>query len=147
MSDSVWARRWQPTRLPCPWDSPGKNTGVGCHFLLQCMKVKSESEAQMILICYSILSNGNWTWLHNPFSPNIHVVIIKSMSFSTWDKIYSPYLKLNVLPFLFPILVNFCVPLFLKSYNLCHHRKKATDAFFKRTMLITYYVLYSKYSY
>ena len=36
--------RWQPTRLPCPWDSPGKNTGVGCHVLLQCMKVKSESE-------------------------------------------------------------------------------------------------------
>ena len=34
----------QPTRLPHPWDSPGKNTGVGCHFLLQCMKVKSESE-------------------------------------------------------------------------------------------------------
>ena len=31
-------------RLPRPWDSPGKNTGVGCHFLLQCMKVKSESE-------------------------------------------------------------------------------------------------------
>ena len=37
--------RWQPTRLPHLWDSPGKNTGVGCHFLLQCMKVKSESEA------------------------------------------------------------------------------------------------------
>ena len=36
--------RQQPTRLLCPWDSPGKNTGVGCHFLLQCMKVKSESE-------------------------------------------------------------------------------------------------------
>ena len=36
--------RRQPTRLPSPWDSPGKNTGVGCHFLLQCMKVKSESE-------------------------------------------------------------------------------------------------------
>ena len=36
--------RWQPTRLPHPWDYPGKNTGVGCHFLLQCMKVKSESE-------------------------------------------------------------------------------------------------------
>ena len=35
----------QPNRLPCPWDSPGKNTGVGCHFPLQCMKVKSESEA------------------------------------------------------------------------------------------------------
>ena len=37
--------RRQPTRLPCPWDSPGKNTGVGCHFLLQCMRVKSESES------------------------------------------------------------------------------------------------------
>ena len=34
----------QPTRLPRPWDSPGKNIGVGCHFLLQCMKVESESE-------------------------------------------------------------------------------------------------------
>ena len=52
---SVWPHRWQPiqsvwphrrqhTRLPCPWDFPGKNTGVGCHFPLQCMKVKSESE-------------------------------------------------------------------------------------------------------
>ena len=44
MSDSVRPPRRQPTRLPHPWDSPGKNTGVGCHFLLQCMKVKSESE-------------------------------------------------------------------------------------------------------
>ena len=41
---TVWPHRWQPTRLPCPWDSPGKNTRVGCHFLLQCMKVRSESE-------------------------------------------------------------------------------------------------------
>ena len=44
MSDSVRPQRLQPTRLPRPWDSPGKNTGVGCHFLLQCMKVESESE-------------------------------------------------------------------------------------------------------
>ena len=44
MSDSVQPHRRPPTRLLCPWDSPGKNTGVGCHFLLQCMKVKSESE-------------------------------------------------------------------------------------------------------
>ena len=36
--------RRQPTRLPHPWDSPDKNTGMGCHFLLQCMKVKSESK-------------------------------------------------------------------------------------------------------
>ena len=44
VSDSVWPHRRQPTRLPRPWDSPGKNTGVGCHFLLQLRKVKSESE-------------------------------------------------------------------------------------------------------
>ena len=44
MSDSVQPHRRQPTRLLCPWDSSGKNTGVGCHCLLQCMKVKSESE-------------------------------------------------------------------------------------------------------
>ena len=43
MSDCATPQR-QPTMLPRPWDSPGKNTGVGCHFLLQCMKVKSESE-------------------------------------------------------------------------------------------------------
>ena len=44
VSDSVRSHRRQPTRLPRPWDSPGKNTGVGCHFLLQCRKVKSESQ-------------------------------------------------------------------------------------------------------
>ena len=44
VSDSVRPHRRQSTRLPRPWDSPGKNTGVGCHFLLQCMKVKSQSE-------------------------------------------------------------------------------------------------------
>ena len=44
MSNSVQPHRRQPTRLPRPWDSSGRNAGVGCHFLLQCMKVKSESE-------------------------------------------------------------------------------------------------------
>ena len=48
MSDSVGPHRWQPTRLPRPWDSPGKNTGVGCHFLTQCMKVKIESESEVL---------------------------------------------------------------------------------------------------
>ena len=43
-AESLTSQRRQPTRLPRLWDSPGKNTGVGCHFLLQCMKVKSESE-------------------------------------------------------------------------------------------------------
>ena len=45
---TVRPHRRQPTRLPRPWDSPGKNTGVGCHFLLQCMKVKSEREVAQL---------------------------------------------------------------------------------------------------
>ena len=45
---TVRSHRRQPTRLPRSWDSPGKNTGVGCHFLLQCMKVKSESEVAQL---------------------------------------------------------------------------------------------------
>ena len=57
MSDSVRPHRRQPTRLPCPWDSQGKNTGVGCHFLLQCMKVKSESE--VIQSCRTLVTP--WT--------------------------------------------------------------------------------------
>ena len=44
----------QPTRLLRPWDSPGKNTGVGCHFLLQCMKVESESESELAQSCLTL---------------------------------------------------------------------------------------------
>ena len=60
MSNSVWPHRRQPTRLPRPWDSPGKNTGVGCHFLLQCMKVKSQSE--VALSCPTLATP--WTTAH-----------------------------------------------------------------------------------
>ena len=54
MSDSVQPHRWQPTRLPGPWDSPGKNTGVGCHFLLQCMKVKSCSHVWLLATPWTV---------------------------------------------------------------------------------------------
>ena len=50
MSDSVRPHTRQPTRLPHPWDSPGKNTGVGCHFLLQCVKVKVKSLSRVQLL-------------------------------------------------------------------------------------------------
>ena len=53
VSNSVRPHRWQPTRLPCPWDSPGKDTGVGCHFLLQQMKVKRESEVTQLCLTLS----------------------------------------------------------------------------------------------
>ena len=60
MSDSVRPHGWQPTRLPCPWDSPGKNTGVGCHFLLQCtkVKVKSLSHVQLSAIPWTAASQA-----------------------------------------------------------------------------------------
>ena len=61
MSDSVQPHRQQPTRLPRPWDSPGKNTGVGCHFLLQGMKVKSEREVAQL--CPRLLATP-WTAAH-----------------------------------------------------------------------------------
>ena len=61
VSDSVQPHRQQPTRLPRPWDSPGKNTGVGCHFLPQCMKVKSESEgAQSCGLCVFAKWRSGW---------------------------------------------------------------------------------------
>ena len=64
MSDSVWPHRRQPTRLPRPWDSPGKNTGVGRRFLLQCMKVKSQSEvAQSCLTLRDPMEVLFWYWL------------------------------------------------------------------------------------
>ena len=53
VSDSVRSHRQQPTRLPHPWDSPSKNNGVGCHFLLQCMKVKRESEVTLSCLTLS----------------------------------------------------------------------------------------------
>ena len=59
MSDSVQPHRWQPTRLLCPWDSPGKNTGGGCQFLLQCMKVKSESEVAQS--CPTLSNPMDWS--------------------------------------------------------------------------------------
>ena len=53
------AHRWQPTRLPRPWDSPGNNTEVGCHFLLRCMKVKTESEVAQL--CPTLSDPMDWS--------------------------------------------------------------------------------------
>ena len=83
MSDSVWPHRWQPTRLPCPWDSPGKNTRVGCHFLLQCMKVKVKSLSRVRLLATT------WTAAHQ--AP-------PSMGFSRqeyWSGVPLPSLKIH----------------------------------------------------
>ena len=71
MSDSVQPHSRQPTRLPRPWDSPGKNTGVGCHLLLQCMNVKSLSRVQLLAT--------PWTTDHHnkaPISVNLVTYIL-----------------------------------------------------------------------
>ena len=52
-------QRWQPTRLCRPWDSPGKNTGVGCHFLLQCMKTKARLVKAMV---FPVVMYGRESW-------------------------------------------------------------------------------------
>ena len=59
VSDPVRPHRRQPTRLPHPWDSQGKNSGVSCYFLLQCMKVKSESEVAQSYLTLSDPMNCN----------------------------------------------------------------------------------------
>ena len=92
MSDSVWPHRQQPTRLPCPWDSPGKNTGVGCHCLLQCMKVKSESEVAQ---CVRLLAT-QWTAAHQ--AP-------PSMGFSWLSIMFLLLFLLIYFPFKWPIQI------------------------------------------
>ena len=77
MSNSAQPQRWQPTRLPRPWDSPGKNTGVGCHFLLQCVKVKSLSRVRLFATPWTAAHQsppsmgfsrqGYWSGLPLPF--------------------------------------------------------------------------------
>ena len=90
MSNSVRPHRRQPTRLPHPWDSPGKNTGVGCHFLLQCVKGKRESE-----VTESCLT------LSNPMDcspPGSSLRGIFQARVLEWGAIASGYMCFNLLP-------------------------------------------------
>ena len=113
MSNSVQPQRRQPTRLPHPRDSPGKNTGVGCHFLLPCMKVKSESEvtqscptlSDTMTAAYQAPPSMGFSrqeyWSGVPSPSPLHSVTVHSNLLGTWHplsqqlffkqkKIYSP---------------------------------------------------------
>ena len=93
VSNPVRPYRWQPTRLPRPWDSPGKNTGVGCHFLLQCVKMKSESEVAQScptssdpMDCslpgssvHGIFQARVWEWVAIAFSDTLNYAPSKSI--------------------------------------------------------------------
>ena len=125
MSDSVRPHRRKPTRLPGPWDSPGKNTGVGCRFLLQCMKVKSESE----------VAQSCWT-LETPWTAAYQAP--PSMGFSrqkSWSGVPLPspcqcwvFSNVNISSYLitvkYPWLMHFCFADFLlHNFKLWHFSK------------------------
>ena len=73
-------------QAPCPWDSPGKNTGVGCHFLLQCMKVKSESEvAQLCLtLCDPMDCSLPGSSIHGIFQARVLEWVAIAFSLEQW---------------------------------------------------------------
>ena len=107
MSDSVRPHRRQPTRLPGPWDSPGKNTGVGCHFLLQCMKVKSESEVTQScpILSYPMDCSLPGSSIHGIFQARL--LEWGAIAFSIWmGQLHSKVLALwrHSIPMLIPCL-------------------------------------------
>ena len=116
MSDSVWPHRWLPTRLPRPWDSQGKNTGVGCHFLLQCMKVKSESEVAQS--CPTVATPWTaayqapplWDFPGKSTGVGCHCLLLTLINYSTFMSWHSS-VKICFFPFLpylfFPLPPNF----------------------------------------
>ena len=91
MSDSVPPHRWQLTRLPHPWDSPGTNTGVGCHFLLQSVKVKLLSRVRLLATPWTAAyqaplfmgfsSQEYWSGVPLP-SPNLRLLLLLLSRFS-----------------------------------------------------------------
>ena len=106
MSDSVWLHRWQPTRLPRPWDSPGKNTGVGCHFLLQYMKGKSERE--VVQLCPTLWDPVNCSL------PGSSIHGIFQARILEWGAISFSYRKLNI---------YFCFIDYAKAFDCVDHNK------------------------
>ena len=105
MSDSVRPHRQQSIRLPRPWDSPGKNTGVGCHFLLQCMNVKSESE---VTLSCPILWNPMDC---SPRGSSAHGIFQARVL--EWGAMPSPELKQKLDQFCFSLFLNLLKFLFV----------------------------------
>ena len=102
MSDSVRPQRQQPTRLPRPWDSLGKNTGVGCHFLLQCIKVKSEYEVAQS--CPSLRDPMECSllgsFIHGIFQARVLEWVVRTLHLSVSSSSSLP------LPFFPPLLLS-----------------------------------------
>ena len=109
----MWPHRRQPSRLPGPWDSPGKNTGVGCHFLLQCMKVKSESEVAQA--CPTLSNPMDYS----PPGSSIHGIFQARVL--EWGAIAFShrlgFIKYLVIFFLHSLTTETCVTMLLKVYS------------------------------
>ena len=102
MSNSLRPHGLQPTRLLCPWDSPGKNTGVGCHFPLLCMKVKSESEFTQSCLTLSDPMDCSplGSSVHGIFQARVLVKTVQTLSRMNWQYLVpSRYLLRYLLKF------------------------------------------------
>ena len=123
VSDSVRPHRRQPTRLPRPWDSPGKNTGVGCHFLLQCRKVKSESEVTQLCptLCDPLECSPPGSCVHGIFQARGLEWAAIAFSEGEPSKIVNLKLSLWVLAFTSGVSSAFSYrsPRFLCAFLLC----------------------------
>ena len=86
----------KPTGLPRPWDSPGKNTGVGCHFLLQCMKVKSENEVAQS--CPTLSDPMDWSPPGSSICGIFQARVLEwgAIAFSGFLQLDSGYVKCNL---------------------------------------------------
>ena len=103
MSNSALPHRQQPNRLPRPWNSPGKNTGVGCYFLLQCMKVKSESEVAQS--CQTLSNPRDCSLPSSSVHRIFQARVLEWGAIAFSEMIYSHLLNINKIP-LFSILIK-----------------------------------------
>ena len=111
MSDSVRPQRRQPTRLPRPWDSPGKNTGVGCHFLLQCVTLKSESEVPQSCPTLSDPMDGSppGSSAHGIFQARVlewGAIAFSKFTFKECQKVQVVQNRLTMTAFIFKCLIT-----------------------------------------
>ena len=112
--------RRQPTRLICLWDSPGKNTGVGCHFLLQCMKVKSESEFAQLCRTLSdrIDCSLSVSSVHGILQARVLEWVSISFSRREWQNIFKVLKGKNLQPrLLYPARISFKIDGEIKSFS------------------------------
>jgi len=144
MSDSVRSHRQQPTRLRHPWDSPGKNTRVGCHLLLQCMKVKSESEVAQSCptLCDAMDCSPPGSSIHGIFPARV-LEWVPLPSLSCLVKLLQSYFHI---PFASKGKhrlwnINSTVPKFILPYSLLSQRRKGPFFFPSVTISISFCLL------